>query len=181
MAVGLTSSNQHLSLCNKSKESKQAMDNIQVFIYGTLLPGERNAHLAGAYADTAIDGSIAGSLVDSGLYPAAIPAAAACRPVREGAHTAHTAHSGSAERISIIRGLWISVDRAGLAALDALEEFYGVEEQNDYERIWVRDAKRPHLSGWVYVWSTKRGCPSIAGDSWPAYRKRRDGADSNGQ
>ncbi|WP_328285217.1 gamma-glutamylcyclotransferase family protein [Paenibacillus alkaliterrae] len=70
----------------------------------------------------------------------------------------------------IIRGQWIAVDREGLAVMDRLEEFYGIEEQNDYERIWVGDIENGSPSGWVYVWATDRGCPEIPGDYWPDYR-----------
>ncbi|CAM4001206.1 hypothetical protein L1N85_14560 [Paenibacillus alkaliterrae] len=54
--------------------------------------------------------------------------------------------------------------------MDRLEEFYGIEEQNDYERIWVGDIENGSPSGWVYVWATDRGCPEIPGDYWPDYR-----------
>ncbi len=139
---------------------------INVFIYGTLLPGECNAHAAAAYTYAAVEGSIAGWMVDCGLYPAAIPAAYAapeCKKSEEALRTDCT-----------IRGLWITVDRAGLAALDELEEFYGVEERNDYERVVVSDKQRREHVGWAYVWTSARGCPAIDGEFWPDYRMSRD-------
>ena len=38
-----------------------------------------------------------------------------------------------------IRGLWIDVDARGLIHMDGLEGFLGIEEINDYERVWVTD------------------------------------------
>ncbi|WP_337099692.1 gamma-glutamylcyclotransferase family protein [Paenibacillus sp. YIM B09110] len=125
---------------------------IQVFIYGTLLPGESNHHVVASFIQASRTGHVFGRLVDCGSYPAAVRDADA------------------KERNSIIRGQWIVVDRAGLASMDELEEFYGIEERNDYERVWVRDAYRPELAGWIYVWSNDRGCPRIQEAYWPDYR-----------
>lgn len=92
-----------------------------------------------------------GRLVDVGTYPAAVRDEAA----RKG--------------YSVIRGLWIEVDRSGLAAMDGLEEFAGIEELNDYERVWVSDLADQSKQGWVYIWESDRGCPAVAEDYWPDY------------
>ncbi|REK75747.1 gamma-glutamylcyclotransferase family protein [Paenibacillus paeoniae] len=130
---------------------------IRVFIYGSLLPGQSNHHVVSRYVKSDMPGMIAGRLVDFGPYPAA---------VRDHA---------SRELKSTIRGQWITVDRQGLAAMDMLEDFYGVEERNEYDRIWVSDLESPGLAGWVYVWDTDRGYPAIAGGYWPAYAARKSG------
>ncbi|KRE41188.1 gamma-glutamylcyclotransferase family protein [Paenibacillus sp. Soil522] len=128
---------------------------ILVFIYGSLLPGHSNHYIVSSYVQCYKPGQIAGRMVDCGAYPAA---------VRD---------SAARQCNSIIRGQWITVDRQGLAAMDALEEFYGIEEQNDYHRIWVFDSVNRSVSGWVYVWDTSRGFPAIADAYWPDFFARK--------
>lgn len=128
---------------------------IPVFIYGSLLPGHSNHHVVSAYIQAYKPGQIAGRLVDCGAYPAA---------VRD---------SAARQRNSIIRGQWITVDRPGLVSMDALEDFYGIEEQNDYDRVWVNDIQDREVSGWTYVWDTSRGCPDIADAYWPDFFTRK--------
>lgn len=137
-------------------EWSETIVNLQVFIYGTLLPGESNHHVVASFVQASRPGQIAGRLVDCGSYPAAVRDAEAKR------------------RNSIIRGQWIVVDRVGLTSMDKLEEFYGIEENNDYERVWVRDACQPVLAGWVYVWGDDRGCPRIVEPYWPDYRAKKE-------
>jgi gamma-glutamylcyclotransferase (GGCT)/AIG2-like uncharacterized protein YtfP len=122
-----------------------------VFIYGSLLPGHSNNHVVAEFILASRPGRIAGRLVDFGPYPALVRDAVAMR-------------SGSC-----VRGLWIDVTKDGLYVMDRLEEFRGVEEYNDYDRVQAVDVERPEQSGWVYVWDTPRGCPPIEGDYWPAY------------
>ncbi|MFD1953652.1 gamma-glutamylcyclotransferase [Paenibacillus thailandensis] len=122
---------------------------IKVFVYGTLLPGQPNRHIIKDHIKEAEIGAIAGRLVDCGHYPAV---------VRDGSKT-------------LVKGQWVTVDRLGLAAMDELEEYYGMEENNDYCRVWVRDAVRTHIGGWVYIWEDDRGCPTIGSGYWPEYNK----------
>lgn len=131
------------------------MTGIRVFIYGSLLPGHYNHYVVSAFIKCCAQGEIRGRLVDYGPYPAA---------VRDEASIGRT-----------IQGLWISVDRKGLAAMDAIEDFIGIEEQNDYERIWTKDERDASLSGWVYVWEDSRGCPDIPDSYWPDYIARKTG------
>ncbi|MBB3114371.1 gamma-glutamylcyclotransferase (GGCT)/AIG2-like uncharacterized protein YtfP [Paenibacillus phyllosphaerae] len=130
---------------------------IMLFIYGSLLPGLENHHYIGNRTISARPGYVSGRLVDCGPYPAL---------VRDGR---------AAQETMRVAGLWIEIDRKTLLALDQLEEFAGLEESNDYERIWTSDLEQAGCSGWVYVWPTDRGLPEIAGDSWPAYLAERDG------
>ncbi|PWW07430.1 gamma-glutamylcyclotransferase (GGCT)/AIG2-like uncharacterized protein YtfP [Paenibacillus cellulosilyticus] len=124
---------------------------IRVFIYGSLLPGEHNHHVVERYVHQSEFGRIAGRLVDAGSYPALVRDATAI------------------QRCAATRGQWITVPISALASLDELEEFFGWEETNDYERIWVRDLERSDLEGWVYVWDTDRGCPPVTTSYWPDY------------
>ncbi|WP_364143768.1 gamma-glutamylcyclotransferase family protein [Paenibacillus sp. LPE1-1-1.1] len=139
------------------RKEMRAIPLINVFIYGSLLPGQSNHEVVSAYAASSKPGRISGRLVDCGAYPAAVRDEIAFG------------------RNSIIRGLWITVDREGLAAMDRLEEFYGAEELNDYERIWVRDAADRKVSGWVYVWESDRGSPSVEEDYWPDFYAHKIG------
>jgi gamma-glutamylcyclotransferase (GGCT)/AIG2-like uncharacterized protein YtfP len=109
------------------------------------------------YIRETASGTIPGRLVDVGEYPAA---------VRDQA---------SRNSASVIQGLWLTIDPSGLVLLDELEEFYGIEELNDYERIWVRDIHHPNLEGWVYIWSDDRGCPAVSEVFWPDYLKKLTG------
>ncbi|MHA7964436.1 gamma-glutamylcyclotransferase family protein [Paenibacillus sp. CAU 1782] len=134
------------------------MGDINVFIYGSLLPGMCNHGVIAKTARLMDPGTIGGRLVDCGAYPALVRDE---RALSEGA---------------AVRGLWVATGRMGLAAMDALEEFYGIEEPNDYERVWVRDASCK-VEGGAYVWHSDRGCPSVQADYWPDYvslRKNRD-------
>ncbi|MDF2836118.1 MAG: hypothetical protein K0Q63_1758 [Paenibacillus sp.] len=127
----------------------------RVFIYGSLLPGQSNHSIAAPYIRASVDGEIRGRLVDCGNYPAAI---------RDEAASERT-----------IRGLWITVDPEGLAAMDALEEFAGIEEPNDYERVWATDVSDVSISGWVYVREGSRGCQAVPDRYWPDYYARKTG------
>ncbi|NIK66802.1 gamma-glutamylcyclotransferase family protein [Paenibacillus sp. BK720] len=126
-------------------------DKITVFAYGSLLPGLINHAVIAPFLMHSRSGMIAGRLVNVGAYPAA---------VRDQAARADGA---------VIEGLWLTIDRAGLAVLDELEEFYGIEENNDYDRVWVQDAGAPELEGWVYIWPSDRGFPPVPGSSWPDF------------
>lgn len=138
------------------------MSNIYVFIYGSLMPGFSNHHVVSSYVRSYDAGEVRGRLVDFGPYPALV------RDER------------ARQAGSLVRGLWIAVNRAGLAAMDVLEGFGGIEEANDYERIWVRDASREGLSGWVYAWRTDKGCPAVAESYWPDYLARIGSLRSGG-
>lgn len=126
-----------------------------MFIYGSLLPGQNNHDAVAPYIRASAEGVIGGRLVDCGDYPAAI------RDQPEGCWT--------------ILGRWITVGREGLAAMDALEEFAGIEEPNDYERVWVSDVSDAGISGWAYVREGSRGCPDVPDRYWPDYLARRTG------
>lgn len=117
---------------------------VRVFVYGSLLPGLSNHGVIEPYLLAARPGRIRGRLVDFGPYPALL-----------------------LDSDRSVRGLWMDVSFKAMPALDALEGFVGIEESNDYERIWTMDADDPDLSGWVYIWTEPRGYPLVDGDWWP--------------
>ncbi|QMV43453.1 gamma-glutamylcyclotransferase family protein [Cohnella cholangitidis] len=117
---------------------------IRIFVYGTLLPGQSNHSLIEPILLASSPGRVRGRLVDAGEYPALL-----------------------LDKKRFVRGMWMEVAWDGLPALDALEEFYGIEEPNDYERVWISDADDASLSGWIYVWTESRGYPLIDEEWWP--------------
>jgi len=126
-----------------------------IFVYGSLLPGLENAHYLWPYAlSEPVPGTVRGRLVEADGYPALLLA------------------PWSAPPESSVRGLWTQVDRDTLRELDRLEDFFGAEEMNDYDRVWVRDANQVDLAGWTYVWPNARGRPAVSGDWWPDARRR---------
>ncbi|MFD2334233.1 gamma-glutamylcyclotransferase [Cohnella sp. GCM10020058] len=127
-----------------------------VFVYGSLLPGLENASLLWPFARSEPQqGTVRGRLVIADGYPALILPQAGATSVRR------------------VRGLWTLVDRATLGRLDGLEEYFGPEETNDYERVWVHDDDRNDLAGWVYIWPDDRGRPDAGSDWWPDARRTR--------
>ncbi|WP_019005069.1 gamma-glutamylcyclotransferase family protein [Cohnella laeviribosi] len=130
---------------------------VRLFVYGTLLPDFEGFKLIEPYLLTApVPGRVRGRLVDAGAYPALL--------------------LGETKEKGNVKGLWYEIRREALAELDAYEEFHGIEEPNDYERVWVSDAERPEVSGWAYVWADSRGLRFASADFWPdvCRRRRRD-------
>jgi len=111
-----------------------------------------NHRVVAPYIRDAVPGSVSGRLVDCGAYPALVAV---------GSGSPYT-----------VRGLWLTVEPEALGPLDRLEEFFGTEEPNDYDRVWVRDRTLP-LEGWTYVWPDARGLAYIPDDYWPDYRNRK--------
>ncbi|GIO13942.1 hypothetical protein J19TS2_34970 [Cohnella xylanilytica] len=127
---------------------------MNLFVYGTLLPQFKQHGLIRAYVKPgARPGRVRGRLVDVGEYPALVPG----RLAPEG----------------FVRGIWFDIDREGLAVADEYEQFAGIEEDNDYERVWIADADDPSLRGWTYAWSDARGRPYEAGEWWPDIRQAK--------
>ena len=120
------------------------MSEARVFVYGSLLPGLHNYSVISPYVVDAKLGRVRGRLVDAGPYPALI-----------------------ADEIRTVRGMWFTVTIDAMPRLDELEEFIGIQENNDYERVWTTDEDDPGLSGWMYIWTHSRGCPLLDTDWWP--------------
>ena len=108
------------------------------FVYGTLRPGERNAHwLAGAQHLGPSVSPAAYTLCDTGPYPAALP-------------YGHTALVGDV----------YAVDATTLADLDTLESYPVF-----YSR---RVIETDHGPAWIYVWAAmrKHDWPVIIEGDW---------------
>ncbi|MFC5528621.1 gamma-glutamylcyclotransferase family protein [Cohnella yongneupensis] len=117
---------------------------VRIFVYGSLLPGLHNHGVISPYVISILEGRVRGRLVDYGPYPALMP-----------------------DSECTVRGMWMEVSLAAMPGLDELEGFKGIEEDNDYERVWARDIDDPTLAGWLYIWTDSRGYPVIESDWWP--------------
>lgn len=109
-------------------------------------------------------GAGAGNAVREGAGKGAVKTAGA----EAGETDADSAGKGAVSQ-PVVKGMWLTVTDAGLAAMDRLEEFFGVEEVNDYERVWVTDAEDASVAGWAYVWTDARGFPVVDADWWPGW------------
>lgn len=129
---------------------------ISVFVYGTLLAGESNHHVAVPYVLSVEAGTVSGSLYDVGSYPA----------------LALIEVDAVEERNRLVVGEWLEVTEEGLRAMDILEDYYGHGKENEYERVWIRDAHSSR-EGWVYIWEDVSGLKEIESGSWKAYREQK--------
>ncbi|MDD9266348.1 gamma-glutamylcyclotransferase [Paenibacillus sp. GCM10023248] len=125
---------------------------IFVFVYGTLLVGESNHAVAAPYVKSVQPGTVYGRLFDVGAYPALV-----------------LAEASEGRRVT---GEWLEVTEEGLRAMDALEDYYGPGEDNEYDRVWVRDADGVR-EGWVYTYAQAEGLQVIDGSSWKVYNARK--------
>ncbi|MBD8067350.1 gamma-glutamylcyclotransferase [Bacillus sp. PS06] len=116
-----------------------------VFVYGTLLVGESNHHVAKPHLVHVEEGSIRGYLHDVGPYPALL----------------------LDENGGIISGEWFTVTEEGLARMDELEDYQEGRESNHYDRVLVKDRNK-NLEGFVYVYNQEQieGLPRITSGSW---------------
>jgi 8-oxo-dGTP pyrophosphatase MutT (NUDIX family)/gamma-glutamylcyclotransferase (GGCT)/AIG2-like uncharacterized protein YtfP len=124
---------------------------IDVFVYGTLLTGERNHYIAAPHVKSTSPGAVRGCMYNVGRYPAMVLEA-------EGAE---------------IPGEWFRVTQEGLKQMDLLEEYYGPDQDNEYERVWVEDISGDR-KGYTYVWKDHRGCPPIAENCWRTHRQKTE-------
>ncbi|AFH65410.1 gamma-glutamylcyclotransferase family protein [Paenibacillus caseinilyticus] len=132
---------------------------IRVFVYGTLLQGESNHGIVAPYLLSVRPGAVRGTLYDAGSYPALVL-------------------SGEAVSAPLVEGEWLVVEPKGLQAMDELEEYYGPDADNDYDRVWIRDALREEREGWVYVWRHSRGCPPLTSCSWRRHLRRKEAGEA---
>ncbi|PWK13392.1 gamma-glutamylcyclotransferase family protein [Tumebacillus permanentifrigoris] len=125
---------------------------IDVFVYGSVLAGERNHHHIAPFLLAVQPGVVRGRLYDTGKgYPALI--------LDENGYE--------------VVGEWCMITGAGLKKFDELEEFYGPgHPDNDYERVRVQDVGHGR-DGWVYVWTHDRGCSEVTSGSWRKHLGRK--------
>lgn len=118
---------------------------IDVFVYGTVLAGERNHHHVASYLKAVQPGAVRGRLYDTGQgYPSLV--------------LDPTGYE--------VLGEWYTITGAGLKKFDELEEYFGPGNANNlYERVQVQDVGNGR-EGWVYVWTSHQGCPEIPSGSW---------------
>ena len=124
-------------------------DILTVFVYGTLMTGESNHDVFRPYALSMEPGRVL------------------CRPCTPDTYPGLVLDEEGRD----ILGEWMTIDAAGLADLDRLEEYYGPGKRNDYERVTVRDLESGR-EGFTYVWNDSRGLPELTSGSW---RRRKLG------
>lgn len=120
---------------------------VRIFVYGSLLTGAYNHHVAAPFVRSAQSGGVRGRLYDKGDYPALVVD----------------------EKGPVAAGEWLTVTDEALEVLDAFEDFHGPgHPSNEYERVWVRDAESD-LEGWAYAHADGEGLKLIPGGSWKDY------------
>jgi len=122
-----------------------------VFVYGTLLVGEANHHVAAPYLQHVQPGKVNGQLYDVGAYPALVL-------------------SGEGEVV----GEWLTVTEEGIKQMDLLEDYEEGRSNNEYERVWVKDCKQD-IEGYVYIYTPEKAAilPRIQSGSWREYRQAK--------
>ena len=116
----------------------------RVFVYGTLLVGEQNHHIAAPYIRHIQPGKVKGRLYHVGMYPALV-----------------------VEEEGEVIGEWFTVTEEGLKAMDEFEEYEEGGQNNEYERAWVKDIEQP-IEGYVYIYPKDKvaNLPVIPSGSW---------------
>lgn len=129
------------------------MQQYKVFVYGTLLVGESNHHVAQPYLENVEKGTIKGLLYNVGPYPAVV------------------LNENGIE----IKGEWFTVNQAGLEQMDRLEDYQENGQNNEYERVWVKDYYTEN-EGFVYVYTKEkaRNLSLIESGSFREHRKSNE-------
>lgn len=123
---------------------------MKVFVYGTLLTGESNHHVAAPFIQDRHPGVVKGRLYNTGSFPAAV------------------LDPDGYE----IEGEWFDVTENGLKRMDMLEGYRGEGQRNFYDRVGVKDL-HSGTEGYMYVWREASNLPEIKGGSW---KKRNEAA-----
>jgi len=123
----------------------------RVFVYGTLLVGEANHHVAAPYLQHIQPGKVKGRLYDVGSYPALV--------------------LGGEE---VVVGEWLTVTEEGIKQMDLLEDYEEGRANNEYERVWVKDCEQD-IEGYVYIYAPEKVAilPRIQSGSWREYRQAK--------
>ena len=123
----------------------------RLFVYGTLITGERNHHLLEHAVQLEKTCYTSGRLVDTGNgYPALVE---------------------NSPETTI--GELYEIDDDLLHEINYLEGYRGEGENNLYERrVQPISAGERHYDAFVYVFESDRGLPMIPENDWKEYRQR---------
>ncbi|MYL34732.1 gamma-glutamylcyclotransferase [Pontibacillus yanchengensis] len=122
-----------------------------VFIYGTLLPGENNHHIASPYLIDRKNGNVTGRLFHVGSFPALV-----------------------LDHANTVTGEWFTVSEQGLAEMDNLEGYEPNHSNNHYERVWIKD-KNNDIEGYVYIYSYAKAIDlkEITSGCWRTFQRTK--------
>lgn len=117
----------------------------RVFVYGTLLTGERNHHIVQPFLLHKEPGKIKGQLYNVETYPALT--------------------IGTQEREVV--GEWFTVTNEGLKQMDLLEDYEQNRRVNHYERVLIKDIEK-EIEGFVYTYLQEKShdLELISSGSW---------------
>ncbi|MCZ0755906.1 gamma-glutamylcyclotransferase family protein [Anoxybacillus sp. J5B_2022] len=123
----------------------------RVFVYGTLLVGEANHHIAAPYLQHVQPGKVKGRLYDVGAYPALV-----------------------LDEEGEVVGEWLTVTEEGIRRMDVLEDYEEGGTNNEYERVWIKDCEQD-IEGYVYIYTPEKAAhlPLIASGSWREHRRTK--------
>ncbi|OQM46097.1 gamma-glutamylcyclotransferase [Anoxybacillus sp. UARK-01] len=126
----------------------------RVFVYGTLLTGEVNHEIAAPYLQNVKPGKVKGKLYDVGSYPALV-----------------------VDQEGEVVGEWLTITIDGIRRMDELEDYEEGRNDNEYERVWIRDCTQ-EIEGYVYVYHPDKALhlPLIESGSWRQHRPKKRNA-----
>ncbi|KGP71615.1 gamma-glutamylcyclotransferase family protein [Pontibacillus yanchengensis] len=121
-----------------------------VFVYGTLLPGEHNHHIVSPYLIERNKGNVTGRLFNVGAFPALV-----LHPTNR------------------VSGEWFTVSDQGLIGLDFLEGYEPDHPNNHYERVWVKDNNN-EIEGYAYIYSDAKvkNLEEITSGCWKTFQNQ---------
>ncbi|UOQ43704.1 gamma-glutamylcyclotransferase [Halobacillus salinarum] len=123
----------------------------QVFVYGTLLNGESNHHIAVPHLLKSEPGTIHGCLYNVGRYPAVV-----------------------LNDKNKITGEWFTITEEGLRQFDTLEGHEPGSTNNHYDRVWIADANNDQ-EGYVYTFTEEQAAAleEIPSGNWINFRRKK--------
>ena len=121
-----------------------------VFIYGTLLPGENNYHIVSPHLIERNKGNVTGKLLNVGAFPALV-----LHPT------------------NIVSGEWFTVSEQGLVDMDVLEGYVPYHPNNHYERVCIKDNDN-EIEGYVYIYSHAKAInlEEITSGCWKTFQSQ---------
>lgn len=124
---------------------------MRVFCYGTLRKGYHNHRVIEPYVASIEPGVVRGTMHEGPGFPYVVPCGG-----------------------GLVHGEWVTIrpgsEGKAFAAMDRLEGYRGLGQDNHYDRVTVRDALDPNTEGWLYVagadLDVRKRYPVIVSGDW---------------